>query len=256
MTLNATPPPLPRRSKRRRFLPRLFVGVAGLILAIALFYPVENWRGRRAWKNCQRELAARGEVLDWTAYIPAQVPDQQNMFKAPKMAEWFVGRETNELVELLDPSNLYDFVRRHDTNANPPIVAEIKVVASETNLNFEKIDALLHRFGEGVVYTRLLHHSLTNPASKTDAAPVVANASASESKIIPLIVLEDVPLIDAITNLAQQANLKYSLDPKINFRQIRAGDHDEGPPNVSISWEDVTPEQALSDLFAHYNLQW
>jgi len=114
------------------------VGVAGLILAIALFYPVENWRGRRAWKNCPTRIAARGEVLDWTAYIPAQVPDQQNMFKAPKMAEWFVAEKQTNWWNCWIPRIFTTFVRRHDTNANPPIVAEIKVVASETNLNLEK----------------------------------------------------------------------------------------------------------------------
>ena len=64
--------------------------LAGLIVLVALFYGEENWRGKHAWENCKRELEAKGEVLDWKAYIPAPVSDEQNIFKAPNMTEWFV----------------------------------------------------------------------------------------------------------------------------------------------------------------------
>ena len=67
----------------------LFVA-ACLATLIGLFYAVEDWRGRRAWEKCRRELEAKGAVLDWSAYIPAPVLDEENVFKAPKMAEWFV----------------------------------------------------------------------------------------------------------------------------------------------------------------------
>lgn len=70
---------------------RLLLLVAAVAATlIAIFYTVENWRGRHAWENRRRELEAKGEVLDWAAYIPAPVPDEQNFFKAPKMREWFV----------------------------------------------------------------------------------------------------------------------------------------------------------------------
>jgi hypothetical protein len=71
--------------------------LGGVILLVALFYTEEDWRGKRAWENCKRDLKAKGEVLDWNAYIPPPVPDDQNFFKASKMQEWFVGRETTEL---------------------------------------------------------------------------------------------------------------------------------------------------------------
>ena len=67
----------------------LFV-LACLATLIGLFYAVEDWRGKRAWEKCRRELEAKGEVLDWNAYIPAPVPDDQNIFKAPRITEWFV----------------------------------------------------------------------------------------------------------------------------------------------------------------------
>jgi hypothetical protein len=64
----------------------IFLGLIGLVV---LFYAEEDLRGWRAWENCKHELAAKGEVLDWNAYIPPPVPDDQNFFKAPKMEDWF-----------------------------------------------------------------------------------------------------------------------------------------------------------------------
>jgi hypothetical protein len=69
---------------------RLIIALAGLAVLVLLFYAEEDWRGKQAWENCKRELEAKGEVLDWNAYIPPPVPDDQNFFKASKMQEWFV----------------------------------------------------------------------------------------------------------------------------------------------------------------------
>jgi hypothetical protein len=66
------------------------LAAAAVMTCIAIAYTVENWRGKRAWENCRRELEGRGEVLDWSAYVPAPVPDEKNFFKAPNMREWFV----------------------------------------------------------------------------------------------------------------------------------------------------------------------
>ena len=80
---------------------RTLIVLAGLVILVALFYAEEDWRGKRAWEKCKAELAAKGVELDWKTYIPPQVPDDQNFFKAPKMQEWFVKPEqypsTNEL---------------------------------------------------------------------------------------------------------------------------------------------------------------
>lgn len=56
--------------------------VTGITL-IALFYAVEDWRGRAAWARCKRELEAKGERLDWAAYVPKRVPDDQNFARTP-----------------------------------------------------------------------------------------------------------------------------------------------------------------------------
>jgi hypothetical protein len=69
---------------------RVLVGLAIFATLIAAFYAEENWRGKRAWEKCKRELEAKGMNFSWDALIPPLVPDEQNIFKVPKMAEWFV----------------------------------------------------------------------------------------------------------------------------------------------------------------------
>src|SRR5215831_14790714 len=72
-----------------------------------------------------------------------------------------------------------------------------------------------------------------------------ATTSAGSSAVIPLIVMDDVPLTDAIKNLARQAGINYMLDPKISYGQPDAKGVPSVQPTVSIRWENVTAEQAL-----------
>ena len=97
--------------------------VACLATLIALFYTVENWRGKRAWNAYRSELEAKGVQMDWAAYIPSPVPDDQNLFKAPRITEWFVkaSRQSSLSNELAKKFSL--------PNTNP--VAEV-VVAPPT----------------------------------------------------------------------------------------------------------------------------
>lgn len=87
----ATGSPANRNPRLRKF------GLTLLILAIliAAFYGVENWRGSRAWNACKKELEAKGEQLDWLAFAPKPVPDDQNMLKVPLVESWFVKNSPN-----------------------------------------------------------------------------------------------------------------------------------------------------------------
>jgi len=96
------------------------------------------------------------------------------------------------------------------------------------------------------------------PTSSPAAAPASADAAATSAQpgaVIPLIVMDDVPLTDAIKNLARQAGLNYMLDPKVAFGQIGPDGKPIPQPTVSIRWENVTAEQALNALLGNYNLQ-
>ena len=79
--------------------------------------------------------------------------------------------------------------------------------------------------------------------------------AATNAPVIPLIVMDDVPLTDAIKNLARQAGLNYMLDPKISFGQPGPNGAPTPQPSVSIRWENITAEQALNALLNNYSLQ-
>jgi type II secretory pathway component GspD/PulD (secretin) len=84
---------------------------------------------------------------------------------------------------------------------------------------------------------------------------IQTNANAEPGGVIPLIVMDDVPLTDAIKNLARQAGLNYVLDPKVSFGQAGPDGRPVPQPSVSIRWENVTAAQALNALLSTYNLQ-
>ncbi|HWH71697.1 MAG TPA: hypothetical protein VNT26_20150 [Candidatus Sulfotelmatobacter sp.] len=101
------------------------------------------------------------------------------------------------------------------------------------------------------------------PATETAASTAAVGSgsapqtaiTAQPGAIIPLIVMDDVPLTDAIKNLTRQAGLNYMLDPKVTFGQPGADGRPAPQPVVSIRWENVTAEQALTALLNNYNLQ-
>lgn len=88
------------------------------------------------------------------------------------------------------------------------------------------------------------------PAEAAGAAP--GDAAAPASDVVPLIVIEDVPLTDAIRNLARQSNLNFQFDPRLTA----AGTDGKGTnqPNVSIRFENVTAQEALNAVLDNYNL--
>src|SRR5450756_1214048 len=62
---------------------RTLFGLACLVTMVALFYAEEDWRGKRAWNNYVRACEAAGASMDWRTYIPAQIPDDQNLAMCP-----------------------------------------------------------------------------------------------------------------------------------------------------------------------------
>ena len=106
--------------------------------------------------------------------------------------------------------------------------------------------------------TQVVADDAAQPAAApadAQAAAAKANATPQPGAVIPLIVMDDVPLTDAIRNLARQAGLNYMLDPKIGYGQIGPDGKQMAQPSVSIRWENITAEQALNALLNNYTLQ-
>jgi len=133
----------PPQTKGWRILRRCLVGLAVCLTLIGLFYTEENWRGQRAWDNCKRALQAQGVNLDWNSYIPAPVPDDQNVFGVPEMQQWFTGRGATELWKKLSsypgsgPTSTSDslIVESHAPATNARlVVAELTIGLPGTNV--------------------------------------------------------------------------------------------------------------------------
>jgi hypothetical protein len=91
---------LPQRE--RWLIPlRCLAGFCVCAALIVFCYTEELWRGKRAWENCQRAWAAKGVDLNWTNYIPAPVPENENVFGVPQMQQWFVGHGSTDLSKKL-----------------------------------------------------------------------------------------------------------------------------------------------------------
>ena len=78
----------------------------------------------------------------------------------------------------------------------------------------------------------------------TAPSPTSAQQAATTNQVIPLIVMDDVPLDDAIRNLARVAGINYILDPRISGSR----------PTVNGRWENTTAEQMLGKVLQEHKL--
>jgi len=210
--------------------PILLVLGVGITL-LACFCAEEYWRGRHAWEQCKRELLAKGAILDCAALTPPTVPDEMNFFKAPGMTNWFSVTGQNEFMKKLSTADLAAFAKSMDSH----VLAEIKLVGPETPVTGEAADLVLD------YDDCCLSLSTAGGDSPSDPSPAF--------QIIPLIMMDQVPLADAIRNLARQEGMNYLIDPAT---QLGMG---EPQPTVSFHWENLTAHRALRALLSNYNLQ-
>jgi type II secretory pathway component GspD/PulD (secretin) len=83
----------------------------------------------------------------------------------------------------------------------------------------------------------------TPVTSYTEATVAATNLPVAE--LVPLIVIEDSPLIDAIKNLARLANINIHFDPRV-LTQTNL-------PSVTVRFENVTAVDALTEVLENYN---
>jgi hypothetical protein len=60
-----------------------FLVLGCLVTLVALFYAIEDWRGRYAWQSYKRAWEAKGERFDLASLVPPAVPNDQNFFETP-----------------------------------------------------------------------------------------------------------------------------------------------------------------------------
>ncbi len=79
-----------------RVLRKMLIGLAWVVTLVLLFYAEEDWRGWHAWTQYRQLLEAGGAQLDYNAFIPKPVPDDQNFAAIPFIASWFTQRTNLE----------------------------------------------------------------------------------------------------------------------------------------------------------------
>ena len=200
--------------------------IGGIALIVVLFYVIANWRGKLAWEHCQNQMASRGQRVHWESFMPAPVDDEQNVFGVPEMSAWFVGRGGNALSSRLSAGR-DDFLLQRDTNC----VMEVTFVPFDARLAPSDADLVLS------YQNSCLALAEDEPQTTQDF----------KEAVFPLIVLDHVPLVTAITNLAHHANLRCIIDPQTG---LGAGNDLE----VSIRWSNITARRALLALLENYAL--
>lgn len=84
------------------------------------------------------------------------------------------------------------------------------------------------------------------------ASQVIGNTN----NVIPLLLMDEVPLNEALNQLARQAGLKIALDPKVLGAPATPGARPPTlPPRVSFRWENISGAQALAAVLDAYDLK-
>lgn len=81
---------------------KLFVFACGVTL-IAMFYAVENWRGRSAWNNFRQEWEARGVEFAADKILPPPIPAAENMYEAEPWKGFHFTKSTDGSTKLENP---------------------------------------------------------------------------------------------------------------------------------------------------------
>ncbi len=85
------PPDKPSRTVRLfgwRWLRYALVCLGSLAVLVGAFYAEEDWRGPRDWNQYRQAKEAQGEHLEFRAYIPKLVPDEENFAATPIAKSW------------------------------------------------------------------------------------------------------------------------------------------------------------------------
>src|SRR5262245_13428080 len=65
-----------------RGMPRIGVGLLTVSALVGLLILWNNHRGRSQWESYKLELEARGDTLEWLAYLPPPLPPEEDNFAA------------------------------------------------------------------------------------------------------------------------------------------------------------------------------
>jgi hypothetical protein len=150
-----------------RAVRRILIGLAWLVALIALFHGVENWRGRRAWNQCRREIEARGEPLDYRTLIPKPVPDEQNFAAMPAIKSWFETKTASD-----SEASWEDAYAQVGERVHAPKAKDARASRNLADLAGWEAGFAAARSGE-VAEHKEFYSAKVDPQSRAQAAPAV-----------------------------------------------------------------------------------
>jgi hypothetical protein len=151
---------------------------------------------------------------------------------------------------IFDPAVLDSFAGREGRFSLEP-----HINSRWTNVTAQQaLDDLLSAYQLTMVtnpVTSVARIAFTDQGVKPVAASLLGNDTTA---VMPLISMEEVPLVDGIKNLARGADISYILDPPLNSATPPSGRGRLLRSLVNIRWENVSLKQALVALLDNYGL--
>jgi hypothetical protein len=196
-----------------RTVRRALVSLACFATLVGLFYTEEDWRGKRAWEQCRRELQSKGVLLDWSAFIPPPVPDDQNFFKAPGIheADW-VGRGPTRLSK-----RFADAISLKDRDTNSTVVAEVTIVPPNSNADLRISDV------DAPVKARKLIEDVVGPTTSSPLGYTFGVRSLKQNQLARIILsASQAPTTNGLTALFPRSIVPGALGPGESCLQIES----------------------------------
>ena len=94
----------------------------------------------------------------------------------------------------------------------------------------------------------------TNAENSNETAAGASVSTVVSTNVLP-VQFQDVPLTTAIENLARLSGINYLLDPQIGYGQPDQTGKIKPEPTISVRWENITAQQALTAVLNNYGLQ-
>lgn len=104
----------------------LLLTVAVFATLLVAFVSLENLRGDRAWAAAERELRTKGERIEFSAFQPLPVTDNQNFFKTPLLARVVYDLPSAEKTRFLAETHLQEFSFASHTGGVPTDLAAFR----------------------------------------------------------------------------------------------------------------------------------
>lgn len=198
-----------KSSRGWRWLRRALITLAWLVTLVALFYAVENWRGKRAWEECRRDAESKGLEVNWTTYVPKPVPDDQNFFKAPGIdPKVWTGRGSNELNQRL--SRIWPY------STNRLVLAKIQVISPQNSNGAVHAEAMVFGSRDAQAHAERRLRSVLGPALSSAPMPQlitlrrVADIRADSIQLIASGELSEKDVSDCFPRYIQGSHLEIS----------------------------------------------